>query len=206
MGGVMYSLTASLPKHYYGNVHRSFITNHTVMAGWERCIIHAVSCRPAQVLTFSILLENGAQYRGVPIHALVLGQDPQQHFPEVLTPEQHQVWGCFGTEFSIIPMTLLQHLPAQWRGPAGEVYTGRGLGYAIEFHDDGYSAAPQQDKSFNLLVSDRGQLAAMPNNRIRWYENSFTDWSLPIHLRVNHKTYFAERLGDNPETTAWVQE
>ena len=199
-------LTASLPQHLYGRVHRSFLTNQQDMKGWEQCIIHAVSCRPAQALTFSVLLESGAQYRGVPIHGLSLGQDPNTLASGVMPVQHHQVWGCFGTTFSIVTMTFNKNLPAQWRDGAGVWVQGRGLGWAIEFHDDGYSNAPQQDKSFNMLMSKDNRLVAMPNNRIRWWEDSFTDWSLPIHLRVNHQVYYVENLQENPEITALVQE
>ena len=198
-------LTASLPKHLYGWVHKRFLTN-LQLDGWERCIIHAVSCRPAQALTFTVLLESGAQYRGIPIHGLVLGQDPNQALPELQPLTCHQVWGCFGTEFHVVDMTFCEHLPCEWRDASGQVHQGRGLGWALEFHGDGYSHAPQQDKSFNMLVSTQGQLAAMPNNRIRWWENSFTDWSLPIQLRVNHQVHFVEQMAVNAETTAWVQD
>lgn len=202
----MAHLTASLPKHLYGWVHRSFLTNGEDGTGWERGIIHAVSCRPAQAITFTVLLESGAQYRGVPIHGLVLGQDPGNVLPELQPLTQHQVWGCFGTEFHVVELPYLEHLSCEWRDDQGVSHPGRGLGWMLEFHGDGYSHAPQQDKSFNMLVNVHGQLVAMPNNRIRWWDGSFTDWTLPIHLRVNHQTHLVEHLDENPETTAWVQE
>lgn len=201
----MYSLTASLPQHLYGKVHREFITNGTDI-GVENCIIHAVSVRPAQALTFSILLESGAQYRGVPIHGLIIGQDPTKITPPKLDLHSHQVWGCFGTEFSIVNMSLSKGMSAEWTDSTGKTFTGRGLGWAIEFNDDGYSNAPQQDKSFNMIVSPEGYLAAMPNNRVRWWEDSFTNWKLPITLKVNHKIYYVEKMGTNPEETAFVTE
>ena len=103
-------------------------------------------------------------------------------------------------------MMFNKNLSAQWRDGSGTWVQGRGLGWAIEFHDDGYSNAPQQDKSFNMLVSDAGHLVAMPNNRIRWWEDSFTNWTLPIHLNVNHKVYYVEQIDVDPEETALVQE
>lgn len=202
----MHSLTASLPQHLYARVRRQFVTNNTEYTGLDNCIIHAVSCKPAQALTFSILLENGAQYRGVPIHAFVLGQNKIQSIPRVAELQSHQVWGCFGTTFSIIDMTFSKGLSAEWRGADGTTFSGRGLGWAIEFHNDGYSNAPQQDKSFNMLISDEGYLAAMPNNRVRWWEDSFTDWELPINLKVNHNTFYVEQIRKNPEETAYVKE
>ena len=202
----MANLTASLPYHLYGRVYRKFITNHEDAEGWERCIIHAVSCRPTHALTFSVLLESGAQYRGVPIHGLVVGLDPMKDVPPALELKHHQLWGCDSTEFSIVDMSFNSGLSAEWRGNNGKIFRGRGLGWAIEFDENGYSYAPQQDKSMNMLVSDEGYLAAMPNNRIRWYEDSFTNWDLPIHLRVNHKKYHVEEIGVNPEETAYVKE
>lgn len=201
----MHSLTASLPQHLYGRVRRQFITNGTD-TGLDNCIIHAVSVKPTQALTFSVLLENGAQYRGIPIHGLVVGQDPTVIPPPPLDLQGHQVWGCFGTEFSIVDMTFSQGLNAEWYDSNGKKFLARGLGWAIEFHDDGYSAAPQQDKSFNMLVTPDGYIGAMPNNRIRWWESSFTNWALPIQLKVNHKLYYPETIENNPELTALVKE
>lgn len=201
----MHSLTAPLPVHLYAVVRREFITNGE-KTGIDKCIIHSVSCKPAQALTFSILLENGAQYRGVPIHAFVISQDPTHDMPDKLELQGHQVWGCFGTTFSIIDMPFSRGLSAQWRDSNSRTYAGRGLGWGIEFHNDGYSNAPQQDKSFNMLVSEEGYLAAMPNNRVRWWEDSFTNWNIPIQLKVNHKTFYVEQIGKNPEETAYVVE
>lgn len=201
----MYSLTASLPYHLYGQVRREFITNGTD-TGVDNCIIHAVSVKPTQALTFSVLLESGAQYRGIPIHGFIVGQDVNNRIPPAKNLHSHQVWGCFGTEFSIIDMSFSKGLSAEWRDSTGKTFSGRGLGWAIEFYDDGYSNAPQQDKSFNMLVSQEGYLAAMPNNRVRWWEDSFTNWDLPINLKVNHKTFYVEQIGINPEETAYVKE
>ena len=201
----MYSLTASLPYHLYGQVRREFITNGTD-SGVDNCIIHAVSVKPTQALTFSVLLESGAQYRGIPIHGFIVGQDVNNRIPPAKNLPSHQVWGCFGTEFSIIDMSFSKGLSAEWRDSTGKTFLGRGLGWAIEFYDDGYSNAPQQDKSFNMLVSQEGYLAAMPNNRVRWWEDSFTNWDLPINLKVNHKTFYVEQIGINPEETAYVKE
>ena len=201
----MYSLTASLPYHLYGQVRREFITNGTD-SGVDNCIIHAVSVKPTQALTFSVLLESGAQYRGIPIHGFIVGQDVNNRIPPAKNLHSHQVWGCFGTEFSIIDMSFSKGLSAEWRYYTGKTFSGRGLGWAIEFYDDGYSNAPQQDKSFNMLVSQEGYLAAMPNNRVRWWEDSFTNWDLPINLKVNHKTFYVEQIGINPEETAYVKE
>lgn len=201
----MYNLTASLPLHLYGKVRREFITNNT-HSGIEHCIIHAVSVRPSESLTFSVLLENGAQYRGIPIHGLIVDQRPAMSIPPMLELQSHQCWGCFGTEFSIVNMQFNHLMNAEWTDSFGNIFTGRGLGWAIEFHNDGYSNAPHQDKSFNMLLSTEGYLAAMPNNRVRWWDDSFTNWQLPINLKVNHQKFYVEQLGKNPEETALVKE
>lgn len=201
----MNTLTTSLPLHLYGKVRREFITNNSD-SGIENCIIHALSVRPSEPLTFSVLLESGAQYRGIPIHGLIVGQNPTMPIPPALELQSHQCWGCFGTEFSIVDMQLNHSMSATWVDSFGNKFAGRGLGWAIEFYDDGYSNAPHQDKSFNMLLSNEGYLAAMPNNRIRWWDDSFTNWELPINLKVNYQKFYVEQLGKNPEETALVKE
>ena len=202
---MVHSLTASLPQHLYGVVRREYITNNMEM-GFEKCIIHAVTCKVSQALTFTILLESGAQYRGVPIHGLSVGQDPDYIAPKEYPLNHQQVWGCFGTDFSIVDMKFNKDMPAECVTATGEKITANGLGWAIEFHGDGYSNAPHQDKNFNMLVSEHGHLIAMPNNRRRWFESSFTDWSLPIDLDVNHKLFYPEKIQEYPEHTAYVKE
>ena len=207
----MRSLTTSLPMHLYGVVRREFLTNGAD-SGIEKCIIHAISVKPSEALTFSVLLESGAQYRNIPIHGVIVGQRStsgstlisDMEIPPALELQSHQCWGCFGTEFSIVDMQLNHSMSATWIDSYNRKFIGRGLGWAIEFHGDGYSNAPQQDKSFNMLVSQEGYLAAMPNNRIRWWDDSFTNWELPIKLKVNYQTFYVEQLGKNPEETAYV--
>jgi hypothetical protein len=201
-------ITGSLPQHVYGRVRKYFVTNggEADLGVTEPCIVHAISCRPGHAFTFAVLLECGAQYRGVPIHGLVLGSDLNVPVPPALPLHAHQVWGCFGTRFSLVPMTFNHNLPAQYWDHTGTPRDATGLGWAVEFDGDGYSATPHQDKSFNFLLTPEGYLVAMPNNRVRWFDSSFTDWTRPINLQVNHHTYLVEHLASLPEETALVQD
>jgi len=65
----------------------------------------------------------------------------------------------------------------------------------VDWYDNGYSDTPDQHKCAHLIALANGQWAAMPNNRLRWYDASFTDWRLPIKLSVNTRIHYAENLG-----------
>ena len=59
--------------------------------------------------------------------------------------------------------------------------------------DRTYSEVPSQHKSFNILRLDNGHFAAQPNNRVIFYDNSYTPSELKFpDFKVSTQEYSVE--------------
>ena len=70
----MSSRHANLPFHLYVNVQNSFL-GPTMPPGTTAAIWHGVYARPYQTLYCHVLLESGAHWSGLPMHAISTTQD-----------------------------------------------------------------------------------------------------------------------------------
>ena len=65
--------TKNLPKHLYLNVDTAFTHKHP--QGYMPAIWFAITSTPGRAWGCHVLLENGAIYRNLPLHALHFGSD-----------------------------------------------------------------------------------------------------------------------------------
>ncbi len=172
--------------HAYGYVRRGFVTGvYERDATLLPCVLYGLCSVPGRALMVHVLLENGASYARVPIHAL-------SHTPHVTTwrpLSDCQLWDCFAYEFEVHRYSYLrdrrvQVLPLK----AWATYIG-----TVDWQENGYSDEPVQHKQAHLVALDSGQFGAYPNNLLRWEDLSFTDWRQPVRLARNTRTWHAER-------------
>ena len=197
---------ANLPFHLYVNVNNSFL-GPDMPAGTTPAIWHGVYARPYQTLYCHVLLESGAHWSGLPLHALSTTQDFS------LAREQLMPWGSMGEETEAWHAHYLEGLKCSVRAPstAGPlpirievderevrvVYlpqgvVGRHTGIIIDW-SDGFSRYPQEHKPLNLVALDAGQFALLPNNHLTFEDAHFVE----PKARENMKRY---RRG---ETVYW---
>ncbi len=178
--------TKNLPKHIYTNVDTAF--THKDSLGHMPAIWFAITSTPGRAWGCHVLLDNGAIYRNLPLHAL-------NFFPEAAADawslKQAQQWDCYGWNFETIEYTYLRGLRCRaecW----GDVYYGKYLFTAAPF-DDGFSDDPEQSKEFLFIKLDSGRVTAQPTNKVMIFDDSFhkaTDW--PSGLKVSKSIYSVE--------------
>ena len=95
--------TKNLPKHLYLNVDTAFTHKHP--QGYMPAIWFAITSTPGRAWGCHVLLENGAIYRNLPLHALYFGSDI---FPSEWPLKQAQRWDCYGWNFETIEYTYLR--------------------------------------------------------------------------------------------------
>lgn len=174
---------ANLPFHLYVNVKNSFL-GPDMPEGVTPGIWHGVYSREAQVLMCHVLLESGANWSGLPLHALSFTHDFS------LSSEKLMPWGAMGTETVVWSSRYLHGLACSVHVPI-EAY-GRHTGLIIDWAD-GFSRYPQEHKPLNLVLLDAGQFALVPNNYVTFKDEHFVN----PDARVNMKHY---RRG---ETVYW---
>jgi len=170
-----------LPHHLYVNVPNSFLGPNMPM-GTTRGIWHGVYCREGQAVLCHVLLESGAHWSGLPIHALSATEDWSQPLSAL------QPWGGMGEEMTAFTLPYLEGLPVVGR----EIGQGRHTGILIDW-SDGFSRYPQEHKPLSLIETKSGQYALLPNNYYTIEDKHFTDVEAAknrAHYRRGEKTYW----------------
>lgn len=193
-------LNASVPQHIYGYVDKRILYGLTGESGIEACVITGVTSIPNRALHFSILCESGAQWARIPIHYLY-HCEPEGKRHQI---EDLQMWDCMGWDFAVCQYDYFREMSCTFRNRNGKDIPAR-YWFTLDHTDNGYSLSPVQHKCYHLLLLQDGssQIAAMPNNRIKWHDPSFCKGELPQYKVMANVTWHCERFGlDNPQDTA----
>lgn len=153
-----------LPYHMYVNVDNRFL-GPNMPEGTTPAIWHAVYCRPGQLLMAHVLLESGAHWSGLPLHAMstsgAFAREPEELMP----------WYAMGDSIEATKLAYLEGLPCRTRLPFEE--EARHTGIMIDW-TDGFSRYPQEHKPLNLIELESGQFALLPNNFLVFRDKHFT--------------------------------
>jgi hypothetical protein len=166
---------ANLPFHLYVNVDNRFL-GPNMPPGTTPAIWHGVYARPCQTLYCHVLLESGAHWSGLPLHALSTTQDFS------LARENLMPWGSMGDETEAWHANYMEGLRCSVHAPfKGD---GRHTGIIIDW-TDGFSRYPAEHKPLSLVHLDTGQFALLPNNYLMFEDAHFVE----LKARENTKHY-----------------
>lgn len=132
---------------------------------YEHGTLVSVKALSNQALQFSVLLESGALYTGIPINMLV---DLDSNCD--LTLSNAQMYDNIGSVVSVIVLDLLRYMTCTVKLNSGDIVKGKYL-FTIDF-EDFLARHPVQWKQFHVISTSRGWVA-YPQYRIR-----FTDEAL----------------------------
>lgn len=198
-------MNASIPfGHRYGLVDRAILTglSQEENTSFEQCVIYGVTSIPSRAWHFSIMTESGASWARIPIHML-RHEEPEEGAPNHPITDL-QCWDCHGWDFAVTRYEYLRDMACEFRTAEGQTIPAA-YWFTADHTDNGWSNYPPEHKCYHFLLLEdgSGQIAAMPNNRIRWRDDSFCDWSLPLDYRVmSRNTWHAETSRVNPDHTA----
>lgn len=164
---------SNLPFHIYVNVKNSFL-GPQMCEGVTAAIWHGVYSREGQVLQCHVLLESGANWSGLPLHAISISDNFSQP-QEVVQP-----WGCMGKDIEVWNCTYLEGLECNIIKPVA--LTGRHTGIVIDW-SDGFSRYPQEHKPLNLIQLDTGQFTLVPNNFATYKDKHFVSESAKSSIK-----------------------
>lgn len=156
---------ANLPYHIYVNVDNKFL-GPEMPEGTTQGIWHGVYCREYQTLMAHVLLESGAHWSGLPIHAMSVHKDFSW------SREQLMPWAAMGDCIDAVFLKYLEGLECQVFKPMES--KGRHTGIIIDWND-GYSRYPSEHKPLNMIQLENGQFALLPNNFVIYSDKHFTN-------------------------------
>lgn len=123
----------------------------------------------------TLLLEYGALYDKLPISAFVWKENYDKE--NQLSLDTLQIWDCFDYDITLIKKPLLSN--CEFFGKDKKMHKGTYMFTLDTCHaqsstlDINFSEHDPEHKTFNIIKLDNGQIAAQPNNRV-----VFTDQSL----------------------------
>lgn len=172
-------------------VRREFLKDHKSGGGeFEQGIAIGAVVRKDMALCFTVLLESGALWYEVPIHALVTKTGAPAMDLTVC-----QMWDCLSSKWVVHRYEHLRQLAvlvnlrtdAEAAPPAPGSYL-----FTIDMTDSFYADHPAEHKTLNVIELDQGNVVAYPNNRLLWEDLTFTDHTLPRDYARTSKHYFCE--------------
>jgi len=200
-------MNKSIPQHIYGWVDQSILRGVTADTGeYERCVIFGATSIPSRALHFSILCESGAQWARIPLHKLRHEKPTSNRIHDL---PQLQSWDCHGWDFAVVQYEYLREMGCHYKNRDGEMIPAS-YWFTLDHMDNGYSQYPPEHKCYHMLLLEdgSGQIAAQPNNRILWRDDSFVrpNPALVAEYRVvPEKTWHAE-LGRNADLNKIINE
>ena len=136
----------------------------------------------------NVLLECGAIYRDIPIHALAFAKDAKRDWK----PADAQKWDCYGTGFTTWEYKILRHVDARARINGNEwdgkyLFTAGPLG-------DSFTRDPGQAKEFTFLHLDIGRVTCVSTDMVLFQDKSWNSGKLewPTGLKRKTKTWHCE--------------
>jgi hypothetical protein len=180
---MIYTGSGDLPRHLYVYVDRSFIRRDGT--GFEPAVWFGLTAKFGEMWGANLMLECGAIYRNVPLHALAFRPNPDPDWSE----QSAQAWDCYGAQFSVIEYRYLTNVQAEIRKPAKLM--GSYLFTAIPLFD-GYTRHPGQSKEFVFLELENGRLSCKSTDMLIFHDKSFCTPSWPTDLRRQVDTYHCE--------------
>lgn len=161
----MFGNHTPLPFHFYVNVDNSFL-GPDMPQGVTKGIWHGLYGREGQTVLCHVFLETGAHWSGIPLHGISTTTD------FALTQSETMPWATMGREVGAYHFPFLEGL----RGAVLQPFKGavRHTGLMVDWMD-GYSRYPQEHKPLNLLATDSGQFALLPNNFVLFEDRHFVE-------------------------------
>lgn len=196
-------MNASVPRHLYGLVDRYILQGLDPRSeGFEPCVIFGVTSIPSRALHFSILCESGAQWARIPLQML-RHEKPKGETMHPLT--DLQMWDSHGWDFSVTHYEYLREMGCHYRKRDGSLVPAS-YWFTLDHTDNGYSQYPPEHKCYHLLLLEdgSGQIAAQPNNRIVWRDDSFVRAGHPLDYKVMAPTTWHAESGRNAQETAFT--
>lgn len=193
----MPTLQADIPV-FYCKIRKEFLYDLRSHHGeLEDAAVFGLVSRPGRALAFTVMLPDGAQFKGIPIHALLHSEKAPRRPLDWL-----QLWDCFGERVSVHVFDFLRHASSRCKVILKDRTWVLGTYmFTVDWWDNCYSDEPSQDKCAHVIRLDDGCFCAQPNNRILWFDPCLTTrmGHRPDYL-VNTHVFKCE------DTPKWVTE
>ena len=151
------------------------------------CTVFGFRSEPARVPMFQVMLECGAQWARMPIHAIC--SKPCDPLPLNVCVW----WDSFSRFCEVREMQFLRNHRVEAYCRDKVLRSGVYL-FSVFWANGGWSEIPDQSKDHHIIALDSGQWVAMPNNKLRWVDPSWINGDLPKGWKSPSTNYSVEAL------------
>jgi hypothetical protein len=128
----------------------------------------SVRSRSNQALQFTVLLDNGALFTGLPAHAIT--------FTEALINKKlelsvAQMWDCISDDINVFCMESLRYAECEVMPNTPKAKAGMYL-FTIDFVGEGYSRHPTHWKQLHAVQTKDGYFMLYPQYRVRFIDSA----------------------------------
>jgi hypothetical protein len=144
---------------------------------------HLVSVRGLQnqALQFSVLLDNGALFTGLPAHAITFKVDRP-----IANLAQCQMWDCIGSDIEVFTLETLRYAKCEVNIEVGASKPGKYL-FTVDFVSGGFSRHPTHWKQLHAVQSDDGLFLLYPQYRIKFTDKALLESEIIPPYKANTK-------------------
>lgn len=143
----------------------------------------SVRARQNQALQFSVLLDNGALFTGLPAHAITFREDTANGKLEL---SDAQMWDCVSDDIDVFCMESLRYAECEVRPNKINAKSGIYL-FTIDFVGEGYSRHPTHWKQLHAVQTNDGYLMLYPQYRIQFLDNALFESNEIPKYKANTK-------------------
>lgn len=172
-------------------VNNHYLTNGKSLGFTEGYLI-SVKAQSNKPLLFTVHLETGALWSGLPIEALRCEKFEILNNKVLFATEKLQPYSCLEGDIQVIQHKYLKNYPGIFK--VGSIEMAGYYLFTIDYCGEGLSDDPTQFKTHNIIQLENGQLAALPNNYCKFLDNHFVDKKKEYQLssyKRNTKNYLA---------------
>ena len=149
--------------------------------GKTRGTLVSVRGRSNQALQFSVLLENGALFTGLPAHAISFDDDRVSTGLEL---HDCQMWDCVSDDIEVFVIDTLRYMECSVEVDSLGTVWGKYL-FTIDFVGEGLSRDPVNWKQFHVVQSNTGDMLIYPQYKIQFRDKSLTEDKPLPHYKAN---------------------
>lgn len=166
-------------------LRKEFVSDSEDIPNYLNCIIFGVHTIKNQAMTFVAMIENGAVYTKLPLHAFCWKKDAPQRDLNIL-----MIYDSFSYSNSVIEYDYLKYMNCEFFTSDGDKYKGQYM-FTLEPYGSERAEDPQFYKPFHFIKMDEGNFASQPTNRIIW-DDYFINKDIKFIPKPNTKIYNVE--------------
>jgi hypothetical protein len=177
------SSNANLPPIRVYIWNRFLFNDNSNYSGKTGGHLVSVRSRQSQALQFTILLDNGALFTGLPAHAVTFTEN---EFDNSLNLQDCQMWDCISDDIEVFCMESMRYTDCSVKLRENEIKYGMYL-FTIDFIGEGFSRHPLHWKQLHAIQTIDGHLLLYTQYRIIFLDKALSESSNLPNYSANTK-------------------